>query len=353
MTSTADLHGSTATALPVASRAAQVIPARIDALDYLRGLLALAVMVYHYASWSGGASLGAESVLGRLGIYAVSGFYVLSGLSLGLVYRGRIHTGRDVGAFAVRRLFRIAPVFWLATTATLWLGEAADGAKLWLNYSLAFGFVAPDAYIATGAWSIGNEMVFYALLPWLLLDERRLPWAWAASLVVAGLFALHFDAATPLRTQWATYIHPANQVFLFLGGAMIARASWGCWRWMLAGAAVFVLWPAFGDKAGIVAGAPRLMFSAACLVFVLGLYRWQPTIDGVPARVLAFFGRGCYSIYLLHPIVAQVCAPWIGYLGSAAVTLAIAAASYRWLEAPAMALGARLAARVRPPPLPR
>ncbi len=65
-------------------------PSRVESLDYLRGLLAVSVMIYHYVAWSG-VELGADTVLGRLGIYSVSTFYILSGLSLGLVYRGRIN----------------------------------------------------------------------------------------------------------------------------------------------------------------------------------------------------------------------------------------------------------------------
>ena len=63
-------------------------PPRIEALDYLRGLLAVGVLAYHYHHWSvGNAShtgpttgqgLGwAEDLLMKLGLYGVASFYVL------------------------------------------------------------------------------------------------------------------------------------------------------------------------------------------------------------------------------------------------------------------------------------
>jgi len=82
---------------------------RVESLDYLRGLMALAVMIYHYVAWTIGG-LEADSVLGRLGIYAVSVFYILSGLSLAIVYNDRISSIGDVRDFMIKRVFRIFPI---------------------------------------------------------------------------------------------------------------------------------------------------------------------------------------------------------------------------------------------------
>ena len=89
----------------------EVFMKRIESLDYLRGLMALSVMIYHYISWGAGP-IGSEHLLGKLGIYAVSMFYILSGLSLGLVYYGRITSASDIGSFMIKRVFRIFPLFW-------------------------------------------------------------------------------------------------------------------------------------------------------------------------------------------------------------------------------------------------
>jgi peptidoglycan/LPS O-acetylase OafA/YrhL len=50
---------------------------RIEALDWLRGLMAVSIMLYHLTIWYI-VALDSSSVLGRLGIYGVSVFFVLS-----------------------------------------------------------------------------------------------------------------------------------------------------------------------------------------------------------------------------------------------------------------------------------
>ena len=57
---------------------------RIESLDWLRGLMAVSIMIYHL---TGGLffTLDSSSVLGRLGVYGVSVFFVLSGLSMAVV----------------------------------------------------------------------------------------------------------------------------------------------------------------------------------------------------------------------------------------------------------------------------
>ena len=58
---------------------------RLYNLDYLRGLVTFGIMIYHYLSWTLG-KFTADTFMGRVGIYGVSIFYVLSGLTLYYVY---------------------------------------------------------------------------------------------------------------------------------------------------------------------------------------------------------------------------------------------------------------------------
>jgi exopolysaccharide production protein ExoZ len=133
---------------------------RNEPLDWLRGLLAAAIMLYH---------LVASSLLGRLGVYGVSMFFVLSGLSIALVYHRFIIDGATAGRFFVRRVFRIWPLLWLAVIAVAVAralqGREVNWSQIALNLTTLFGFISPSDYINTGAWSIGNEMVYYALTP--------------------------------------------------------------------------------------------------------------------------------------------------------------------------------------------
>lgn len=147
--------------------------ARLSNLDYLRGVAALGILVYHYTSWTLGVP-SAQTPLGRVGIYGVAIFYVLSGLTMYHVYAGRMDSLRQVRTFFVRRAFRIFPLLWLVSIATLVLARKwPDPVTAFLNATGLFGFVDWDGYIALGAWSIGNELVFYALFPLVVLTLRR------------------------------------------------------------------------------------------------------------------------------------------------------------------------------------
>lgn len=343
---------------------------RVESLDYLRGLMAFSVMIYHYCSWSG-VELYSDSLLGKLGIYAVSMFYILSGLSLAIVYSGRVHTGNDVYRFWLKRLFRIVPLFWLVVTAVVFynillsvVNNVEIGIslyKLFLNYSLLFGFLEPDAYLSTGAWSIGNEMVFYAVLPLLLLLQNRFVYVIPVALVctlAVGFYFSHvlFDRALSLERQWETYINPFNQFFLFLAGVCIGQAK----RFVISNIAgwlgvsvfflIFCFYPVAGDLIYIVSGVERFIFSALCIVVVFIVFNFNPVFKGTIHKSLIFMGECCYSIYLLHPLVAipvvfvgtrlGVGLP-VAYFIAVFLTLLCSRISFRYIETPSIELGKR------------
>jgi peptidoglycan/LPS O-acetylase OafA/YrhL len=350
---------------------------RVQSLDYLRGLMALAVMIYHYASWSIG-DLGSGSVLGRLGIYAVSIFYILSGVSLALVYADRLQHGVDAFDFAVRRLFRIFPLFYVVVTSALLLGWASSTlhgtpyefptCKALLNYTLTFGFIDPAAYLSTGAWSIGNEIVFYTFFPLLFLNTkhafRRVLFAGLLSLVAAGYFAfVALSNGASIELQWDRYINPLNQAFLFIAGVAIGtylkprgqlNSRIGCV--MIVCLSLFCLWPASGNHIHLVTGFTRVILSAVCIALVASIFVWNPSFDSPVMKPLAFFGEGCYSIYLLHPIVAipvvfaasrlHMISTITSYCIAFVVTLLLSWLSFRFIEKPMIRTGRAVSARL-------
>ena len=140
---------------------------RYQGLDHLRGMLATLVMIYHCLLWlevSESAPLILRGPLQLIGLYAVSTFYALSGAALFLVYRNRAVDRPFLREFVIKRAFRIIPLFWAATTATMvYRGFAPlreNPLEVMLSYSMLFSWVNPKAYFAVGAWSIGNEWAF-------------------------------------------------------------------------------------------------------------------------------------------------------------------------------------------------
>lgn len=67
---------------------------RLHNLDYLRGLAAFGIMIYHYCSWELG-DFSSDTIMERIGIYGVAIFYVLSGLTLFHVYFEKLHFSKE------------------------------------------------------------------------------------------------------------------------------------------------------------------------------------------------------------------------------------------------------------------
>lgn len=342
---------------------------RLESLDWLRGLLALSIMVYHLTGWKFYQPESSE-LLGRLGIYGVSMFFVLSGLSMAAGYAGFIRDGRTSVLFFIRRIFRIWPLLWVAVaTATLAgfliKGEAIDWKLVLLNVTTLFGFVSPGAYINTGAWSIGNEMVYYAMTPALLAlynRSARYGNVAVAATVAIGMWFAFFGLVreATLTSQWKTYIHPLNNLMFYATGVALyynvrhfvldSRTSAVI---MLASLALLTWYPAGGDLVNIVTGVARVAFLLSCIGIVLGFYKLSATPPRWVSRPLAALGVATYGVYLLHPLVYQavvLCDRMLGLaitpVGIVAVTVCATTGTalvvYELFESPLIRLGKRL-----------
>ena len=273
-------------------------------------------MVYHYCSWSFG-NFSAETFLGRLGIYGVSIFYVLSGLTLFYVYKDKMKANwSDVSSFFKKRVFRIFPLLWLVTIVAILLsGKMPDIFDLVLNLTGIFGFVKWDAYFSAGVWSIGNELVFYVFFVlFMILLNRSKAILLLFSAIIFGLFIYFaFFKLTPdkiLGDQWKIYINPLNQVFLFLGGFLIGHFSQNVklknnltLALLTTGLLIFTLFPAEGDQILLVTGVNRLVFTACCFLICYCFYKLTIQPPQFIHKPLTMLEKSSYSVYLLHPII--------------------------------------------------
>lgn len=289
---------------------------RLYNLDYLRGLAAFGIMIYHYLSWTLG-EFSADTFMGRLGIYGVSIFYVLSGLTLYYVYYDKMKPSKvDIVSFFKKRVFRIFPLLWLVTIVAILLSRTIpDFTNLFLNLSGLFGFIRWDKYFSAGVWSIGNELVFYVFFPFFILFIKRFkPLMILLALALFGLY-LYFafvklNPNLTLSEQWKNYVNPLNQVFLFLGGFLIGfllhdtkiKNSAIVFLLFLA-FALFTFYPATGDTINIVTGTNRLIFTASCFLICICFYKLTFKFPKFIHKPLTLLGEASYSVYLLHPIV--------------------------------------------------
>src|SRR5439155_775875 len=228
------------------------------------------------------------------------------------------------------------------------------------------------------AWSLSIEEQFYLVWPpvlALLLRRVRARWLLVAGLLLAALgsillrYHLAVSGATGRRFYLGTDAHADP---ILIGCATACLVSWGYirggsnpsastrWRWQaaaLAAAAVLVAVLVMARLPDDYArrGASTIVAVAAGILIVDVLRpgsRLAPLLAWSP---LVWIGKRSYALYLWHlPVFFLAGALWasgiLEYLPSRIVpawviTFAMAAASYRWIEAPALRLKSRFAAR--------
>jgi exopolysaccharide production protein ExoZ len=321
-------------------------------------------MIYHLFSWWV-SPFTADSVMGRVGVYGVAIFYVLSGITMFHVYGDRMSTVRDTRDFFIKRIFRIFPLLWLVTIAALVIQPRPFAwSDLVLNLTGLFGFVSWDTYFSAGVWSIGNELFFYALFPIIVALARtsRAAFIGSGMILGGGFIYFAFVKLSPTATigeQWVSYINPANQAFLFFLGILVAYAARRvrmrqatAWFVLIVGVVIFVAWPV-GTNA--ITDGTRLVFTLACVAICAAAYQLTFTAPRILHAPLVFLGEASYSIYLIHPVVnIAVLETPIASLPKGAIiafitvtTLLVSWLSYRFLEKPMMKVGRTLTVKMR------
>ncbi|HZH95983.1 MAG TPA: acyltransferase, partial [Flavisolibacter sp.] len=157
---------------------------RLDYIDALRGIAALMVLICH--SLQVDPSLVLPPALVQTfesGKYGVQLFFVISALT---IFYSLFNGDPNTINFLIRRFFRIAPLYFVAVAFYSWLfGAGADG--IGLNLAFLHGF--SPRYINSvvpGGWSIGIEMVFYCMIPFLfrkLFNLKRALYFFLATVV--------------------------------------------------------------------------------------------------------------------------------------------------------------------------
>lgn len=360
---------------------------RLRALDGLRGIAALVVLIHHVLLMDAGLAAPylsprprADQVYVRVltytplhlmwnGTVAVYVFFVLSGYVLALpAVQGR---REPWSAYYPKRLVRLyLPVMAAVLLALLWMRIAPrrtlDGASWWLNAHsgpTAYG-VARDMSLLlwpgvtnSALWSLRWEVLFSLLLPLFVVSMgwlRRFP----AALICALLAVL---ASTPGAQGIGDWF-----VFLPMFGCGVALASCrqpivpaGPWaRWLLFGTVVLALntsWTQylFADAPGSFSGFLRAVeVLGACALVVIVLH--VPVAHRLLTRPSPLWlGSRSFSLYLVHEPIAVSIGLLLGGRAPVLATLAltvplsllVAEVFFRLVERPSLGL-ARSAGRL-------
>ncbi len=301
-------------------------------------------------------------------------FFVLSGfLITTLALREEAQIGQlNIRAFAIRRIFRIMPLFYMALAVyLLWacvFGMEPDGQLLWHNllnymvYCAEFPIFRHNFSLPfSQSWSLGIEEKFYLLWPllgfwWLARSPQRVNVTLVLLVAMISLTAVN----GPLAQMWGSY----SDILIgcLLAQLLQERVTFNYFSWLGRSEVTWAVLALFGFVllnriTGTQLG--ERVFSATAALAIAALV----TNRGFPAAFasqisLVRIGAWSYAIYLTHPIVFDVFGrllpngrpgDYLTLVGTLAVDLPLCWLLHTRVEKPLIALGRRLAERLPRP----
>lgn len=338
--------------------------AEIVELQYLRAIAVLMVVVGHLHQ-AGGRFTGADILgpVGYLGFAGVDVFFVISGFIIHTLYRS---AKRPTASYALKRLNRIYPLYWIFTALAL-LGYLAMGDSLtrqitdidWLTTVALLPSSQPPLLLV--GWTLIHEIYFYLVYGLLLFLPGR--WRWAAIATWLGLTLLAQTSWLAPTNPWsALVLSPFNLLFIAgLGLAELrphlARTRWIALPILLVGVAIATRWTATYGLDGLADAGDRVFaFLTLAIALVWAVLAWQPRWHAA----LTGIGDWSYAIYLGHLLVIGTLARIIGrmaepglastlalYMIGLALSLALGFLTHRFLEMPLLAAGKKQIAKLK------
>lgn len=297
----------------------------IPALDGIRGLAVLAVMLFHLVyPWHTGL-FGKVCTVGWVGVDI---FFVLSGFLITGILFDTQYNESFYKNFYIRRVLRLSPAYFVLIAVTLLLAHGFGSRPLRMTlpfllygsnivrlFDVNFKSIGPTqlAHI----WSLAVEEQFYLIWPWVigfLAARGRIFKACLIGCVAAlGLRLILSPLPLPYATLYTQL--PTRADSLLLGGAvaMLVRdpqlmARLRSWHFYLVGILAAIGFIATGAVAHSFsfAAAPvdtwgfsfTAIGSAALIMLAITQGTWANHIFSVP--FLRFYGKYSYGIYLVH-----------------------------------------------------
>jgi peptidoglycan/LPS O-acetylase OafA/YrhL len=337
--------------------------AHVSSLDGVRCFAFLGVFAWHALQEKSFSWLAYYGALGVQVFFALSGF-LIGGILLGLREIEGAGLGDKLRIFYIRRSLRIFPLYYLVLVLLLllersgidWIGGSQYfiwNALYLTNIKTAFGGIQAGG--VAHFWTLSVEEHFYLVAPLLMLtlSVRSLSWLCVLSWLLAAvgrivcvavgrpeavhLSPMQFDCMT---VGIAAAIYQAQGQFLGLGQLVVQRIV----RW-----SAFLLIPVLmlrripGDF-GVYSSFFLEHWTLSTASAGLFLYLWQKPKSRLAQFLtlgpLPYLGKISYGLYVFH----LPCLVMSGFLfpflpsgrsiAALAMTVCLAAISYRFFESP-------------------
>jgi peptidoglycan/LPS O-acetylase OafA/YrhL len=346
---------------------------QILSIQALRAIAAGMVVFHHCQNDAGFTALGLGRPFERFSAMpwaaGVDLFFVISGFVMVFASEKFFAAPGGAGQFIKRRLSRIVPLYWLATTIFLimTLRGAAAGRVLFPDFGeifTSFAFIpwpraldgAPRPIHSLG-WTLEYEMFFYLVFACFLW----LPRLRAVAAVTAVLVAL---------VIWGVYFAPQNVTLAFWTDAIVLEFALGMFIALayrrglrLPGSAIVAM---IVTATLVLAADPRDSASEAYNavtsngfarllawgVPMAALFAATTLVDAserkdTGLRVLGKLGDASYALYLFHPLalialrkiwlaggLENSFGVWPLVIASTLASIALSLAIHKWIERP-------------------
>jgi peptidoglycan/LPS O-acetylase OafA/YrhL len=254
------------------------------------------------------------------GAAGVDIFFVISGFVMTVTLPNIRKYSRPIAVFLRRRITRIVPLYWLATTLKVALLLAAPALAIHQTITLpnvlgsyffwpvlnGEGLLAPVIIVG---WTLNFEMFFYLIFSGAMSFGRRT----ISALTVAILLLTALSLVR--RPSWPTVTSFASPLLLeFLYGVAIARLAqrrrlpgeaFNWWIMGLGSLAILALFPHLPDEPNLTAWRFLLWGTPAAMI-VLGTVALEHRLRKLIPKWVISLGDSSYAIYLTQTFVLPV-----------------------------------------------
>lgn len=327
----------------------RAISERHHALDLIRGIAALAVANYHFLSWNVGLKIQS------MGTFSVYVFFILSGLTMLMVYGSRFRSGiapESCASFFRNRIARLLPLLICVSLVVVVETHFDSGVigRAVLTGTGLFSLGMPGFLgSSTGTWSLGIEALFYTVFPVAAMAAMRASTKVLILTTIGLLVAKHIFLwlLQPMigneKVFWDYYSEPITFAPFFAIGFIIYRIGGSRLnQFTPVGLGCLAVLMSFSLMVDDNLFSDQPMYFALTILAAFTIYCfYRSRLPTWMIGIAMFLGDISYSLYLTHWIVDwfvnKICdaaqwslgVQWAMFLVTA---VTVASISYRWLE---------------------